>query len=319
MQIEKYRKRTEQRVADSTMKGRLSALRNLESHMGEDKEPTVEDVEDWIDHLIEKNKQGEVSSRTIREYLKAVKYYFNVVKGENGTLEHITSFLPERNVDHGEYLEVEEWDAVERNTLALVDRVMIKIMYYYARRPGEVRLLNVEDIELPDPEDEEDRGSIKFYILKKQDNDLPYLHTSNDRYRVFRATFEIVDEVERDLREYLHLHDAPKEELKLDDGVDEEVFEATPLFTTSQGRISYSGLRSRFRNIMESAGIEKNVTPKGLRHSRATHLDWDGENPEIIARQQLLHSPESSSIGNYIHERGEDEVRGVMGSGDDGE
>jgi integrase/recombinase XerD len=86
----------------------------------------------------------------------------------------------------------------------------------------------------------------------------------------------------------------------------------SPLFTTTHGRISYDTIYKKIKSIAEEADIDKNITPKSLRHSRATHLDWDGKSPEVIARQQLAHNPDTQTISNYIHDRDEDDVREVM-------
>ena len=85
MQIDKYEKRIRNNVAESTLTSRLSAMRRFEEFINGG-EPDVDDVEDWIDHLIDQHEKGEVKSSTIREYYKAIKYYFAVVKREDEAL-----------------------------------------------------------------------------------------------------------------------------------------------------------------------------------------------------------------------------------------
>jgi len=63
MQIEKFKKRTETKIAESTMKTRLSGLKHLETFMGGG-DPTPSDVEEWVDYMIDQHREGEMSSGT---------------------------------------------------------------------------------------------------------------------------------------------------------------------------------------------------------------------------------------------------------------
>lgn len=305
MEIETYRERISRQVSDSTVASRISAIKSLNSFVGGG-DPSPDDVAEWVDHLSEKHSNGEIKASTIRQYVRAVDNYLEVIEGEYDTIEHVKRTLPDNDVDHGDYMDNEEWEQFLGAARSLENELMVKLLYYYARRPTEILLLNKEDIDL-------DENTITFNILKKKDNSLPHLITEDSRHRVMRATFEILPEVEDELERYLKYSAEAKETIKLEENneiVDE--LEVTPLFQGNQGRYSYETLRLRIKKIAKRAGLSKNITPKSERHSRATHLDWEGESPEEISRHQLLHGPNSDSIKNYIHEKEEDEVRNVM-------
>ena len=308
MEVEKYRERIARNVSDSTVSSRVSAVKNLDSFVGGG-DVTPDDVADWVDHLSEKHANGEIKSSTIRQYVRSVDNYFEVIKGEYDQLEHVKRTIPENDVDHGDYMTNEEWDAFLEAAVSIENELIIKLMYYYARRPTEILLLNKEDVDL-------DEGTITFNILKKKDNNLPHLITEDSRHRVMRATFEILPEVEDELERYMKYSSEGTEVVKLEENNEiVEEMEVTPLFQGSQGRYCYETLRLRIKKVAKKAGIQKNITPKSERHSRATHLDWEGESPEEISRHQLLHGPNSDSIKNYIHEKEESEVRKVMRPG----
>lgn len=300
MEINKYKKREKHNLAESTLRSRLSGQRNLDEFIGGG-EPTVSDVEDWVDNLIDKYNGGEIKASTAREYLKSVKYYFKTVKGEPKALDHI-DWLPSNDSDPGDYMNLQEWQDMLDNTRGFRDRAIIKLMYIYARRPTEVILLNKEDIDF-------EEKTITFNILKKKDKNLPILETEDGEHRVLRATFELKEEAEEVINRYLRYSEDMTEGVVLDG----EETVVHPLFVTPRGRISYSSVWRAIKQTAERAGIEKNITPKGLRHSRATHLDWGGNSPGNISRDMLVHDPESTNvIGRYIHDREEEQVREVM-------
>jgi len=293
MQIEKYEKRAKHNVAKSTLQTRLSGQRHLQKFMGEDREPTVDDVEEWIDYLIDQFEAGEIKSSTIREYFKAVKYYFEVVKGETDALDHMSKWLPTSDSDPGEHLTKEEWEAMREAASGYRDSAFIELMYFYARRPSEVIGLNKEDVDM-------EEGTITFPILKKEKD--------------LRATFELKEKPRKALERWLPYSGDVEEEMDWQG----ETVTVHPVFTTSEGRISYSTIYNMVKRVASKAGIEKNVTPKGMgRHSRATHLDWEGNAPGNIARDMLVHDPDTDVIGRYIHDRDEDQVRDVMTLGDE--
>ena len=308
MDIQTYRERISRQVSDSTVSSRVSAVKSLNSFIG-GKDPEPEDVAEWVDELSAQHSNGEIKASTIRQYIRSVDSYFEVIKGEYDALEHIKRTLPENDVDHGDYMTNEEWEDFLEAAVSLEDELIIKLMYYYARRPTEILLLNKEDVDL-------EEGTITFNILKKKDNNLPHLVTEDSRHRVMRATFEIMPEVESQLERYMKFSSNKKEHVSLEQNNEVvEELDVAPLFQGSQGRYCYETLRLRIKKVAKKAGIEKNITPKSERHSRATHLDWEGESPEEISRHQLLHGPNSDSIKNYIHEKEEGEVRKVMRPG----
>lgn len=308
MNIELYEKRAKNTIKESTLNSRLSALRRFKEFIGEDREPTVEDVEEWVDHLLDLHERGDLTSATIRQYYKTTRYYFEMMDGNAEELDFISKRLPPERNDHGDYLDYDEWEALRKNAYSYREDAIIELMYRYGRRPGEIILLNLSDIDLDnkvieeveteDGEVEEkivEKPTITFNILKKKES--------------FRAKFELKPEPKKKLERYLkHRIDVKeKAEHPWEDGeyVD-------PLFTTGNGRISYDTVYVNVKKIADRAGIEKNITPKSMRHSRATHLDWEGNSPEEIARHQLIHEPDTQVIGAYIHDRDEEQVREVM-------
>ena len=327
MRIDKYKSRERGNVTDGTIKSRVSALERFQDDVGFTGEPTPQDVADWIDHLLELEEQNEISRGTMRQYYKAVKYYFTKMKGGAEEIEHIRDWIPSGGTDHGDYLEEDELEKMTYNAFAQRERVILELMYRYARRPTEIVLLNVEDVNLTEyeegndcpecseqlkqvPDDyyrlvcpsckHEEKDTITFPILKKDEP--------------FRATFHLLERVKGPLQTYLELYRSDAEA-----GAKQEWEEGLvePLFTTSHGRISYDTVYERVRKIADKAGIDKNITPKSLRHSRATHLDRQGKSPENIARHQLVHGPDTQTVSNYIHPRDEDEVREVMVTDDE--
>lgn len=301
----KFKKRTETSIAESTMNTRLSGISHLERFIGGG-EPTPDDVEEWVDHMIDEYKEDNMSSGTIDQYFKAVRYYFDAVKGGDEDIAHLSKILPKKNVDHGDYLTPEEWDKLRDHALNYRLNAILDLMYFYARRPAEVILLNEEDVDF-------ENGTITFNIVKKKEN--------------LRATFNLKEEVRTSLKQYLPYKIEKTEEIneyigRFNSEIDEprliwEEDEVTPLFTTSHGRISYASVWRSIKQLAEKAGIEKNVTPKTMRHTRTTHLDWEGFSPEEISRHQLVHEPDSDVIGGYIHDRPETEVRETMELGDE--
>jgi integrase len=300
MNIQKFKKRTETKIAESTMNTRISGIKNLQGFLDHNDEPSPEDVEDWVDHLIDKHAEGNISSGTIDVYFKAVCYYFRAVHGDDRDIQHLSRVLPTKEVDHGDYLQPEEWEKLRSYALNRRLRAFVDLMYYYARRPAEVRLLNWEDVDFGE-------GTITFNIVKKKEN--------------LRATFNLKKEVEDSLKAYKDFSINQTETLEeyvdqINGNIDEPELiwseEVTPIFTTSHGRISQDTIWRNIKNLADKAGIDKNVTPKTMRHTRTTHLDWEGHSPEEIARHQLVHEPDSNVVGGYIHDRPETEVRETM-------
>lgn len=295
MQIEKYKKRARNSVSENTVNSRVSALRSLEKFMDDEEEPTVEDVEEWMDHLIEKFENDEMSSGTMKQYFNAVRYYFETMTGDSEQLDHIRKWIPDGETDHGDYLTKEEWKRLIGCIYNYRDHTIFRIMYDYGRRPGEVRLLNIDDVDF-------EEGTITFVILKKREP--------------LRATFELTDTTRDSLNQYLEYRmdiTVPSEH-EWEDGS-----EVKPLFTTNQGRISYDTIWKKGKAYAAKARIDKNITPGTMRHTKATHLDWDGFSPGEIARHQLVHAPDTQVVNAYIHDREEKQVRKVLSADEEGE
>lgn len=255
--------------------------------MGEEREPEPDDVEKWVDHLIDEYDAGSISAGTIKQYYNSVKYYWQKVHGDSEPIEYIREWIPVGDTDHGDFLTVDELDQLREVVTSLRETAIIELMYIYARRPSEIIYLNMSDINMEDE-------TITFNILKKDEP--------------FRATFKLRDDAKQALQDYLKYR--IEQTIEAEQPWEED--EVKPVFTTNHGRISYDTVWRKMKDLADRAGIDKNITPKSMRHSRSTHLDWAGQSPEIIARQQLVHNPESDTIGHYIHPRDEEDVREVM-------
>lgn len=310
MQLQKYEQRVGNSIANSTLNTRKSALRQFRDFIG-DKEPTVQDVEEWVEYMIIQHDKGEIKASTIREYFRAVASYWRAIKGSDIEIQHITEWFPKNDVDHGEFLDFEELELLRQTSSSPRESTFIDIMYFYARRPGEVLFLNMEDINL-------EKDTIMFNILKSRHRSngtikIPSyknsFHLSGEK-DVLRATFELHPEVKQSIEKY-KMFRIPRTERILIDG---ESTQVEPLFTATNSRVKYDTIYKNIKKIADKAGIDKNITPKSLRHTRSTHLDWEGNEPGVIARQQLVHSPGTGTnvIQGYIHERGEQEVREIM-------
>ena len=299
MSIKRYVRREKNVVSERTLKTRRRVVEDFIRQQGED--PDVSDFEDYIDGLLKRYENDDIKASTIKEYYKIVKRYFDVM-GVEGDVDHIKEWLPANDSHPGEYLKPKELNKFKRSINKLRDKALVDLMYYYARRPKEVMLLNREDIDL-------EEGTITFNILKKNNHETVTLELENgDEYEVLRATFEIKDEWFANVEKYLMFSPQNEHEIKLD-GEEQTI---TPLFSKANGRITYSTIYNVVSRANDRSGVDKNITPKSLRHSRATHLDHAGESPEQIARHQLLHGPGSDVIDRYIHEKDEQDVREVM-------
>lgn len=288
MQIQKYEKRAGNNISEGTLKSRVSALNNFQTFLGDGKEPTVEDVEEWVDDLIEQFDRGEVKAGTIKQYFNSVRYYFEMIHGSSDELEHIRKWIPTGETDHGDYLDHQEWEKLMSVITNYRDRAFVQLMYEYARRPGEVLLLNRQDVNM-------DEETITFTILKKK--------------KALRAKFTLRPE-SKEVIENLYKFSAEMEVPAEHDWEEGET--VVPLFVSRNGRVSYDTMWRAIKGYTQKAGLEKNITPKSMRHTRATHLDWAGHSPAEIARHQLVHDPDTDVISAYIHDRDEEQVREPM-------
>ena len=316
MEIDKYEQRAKQKLNEKTLTSRVSALRSLEPFVSGSR-PTTEEVEDWAGHMIEQFDDGEMSSGSISQYFKSVTYYYETMGMDAESIEHIGDWLPKPQSDPGDYLTQAELEEMRDSIRTLRDRAIIELMYFYGRRPGEIRLLNTEDIVWPQDTEPDvpssqysDEPTVTFTILKKTDASLSDLVLHNgggtdETFRYRKGVYTYKDEPFEHVLQYLPYREECEQEITLG-GTQKTVH---PLFTTSHGRISQDTIERCIDSAAERAGIDKNVTPKSMRHSRATHLYRDGVGKDEIAARQLAHSPESDVVGRYLHEREEDTVR----------
>lgn len=279
------------------MSSRLSALRSLDDFINGG-EPTEGDVEEWVEHLMD---EGKLKNSTIREYFKTVRNYFEIVRGEHEPLTSVEKWVPSNDSDAGDHLTIDEWETLYGKIYNPRNKAVYNIMYHYARRPGEILFLNKEDVNFDDME-------IRFLILKKTDSSLPEIEIGGETRKLFRATYKLKEEPAQAIKRATKYCPEVTEEI-VEDGT---VREVQPLFATSNGRLSYDTIYNAIKDAAELTGMDKNITPKVMRHSRATHLDWHGHAPGNIGRDMLLHAPDTNVVGRYIHDRGEGDVRTPM-------
>ena len=328
MKIQSYIRRSKNELNKSTLNSRESALRSLEEFVSGE-HPAVEEVEEWADYMLEEYDEERVSSGTIEQYFKSIRYYYETMGLDVESIEHIGSWFPQAQSDPGDYLTLEELNNVRGEVDSLRTRAILEVMYYYGRRPGEIRLLNLEDVVWPsadvDTEDpwvlrHEPDGSVTFTILKKTDPTLPELILHKDgaedeEYRHRAGVYSYKTDPFSHIKEYLPYRTDQTQEITL--GGDRSTVH--PMFTTDTGRVSLDTIDRSISHAAESAGVDKNITPKSMRHSRATHLYREGVGKDEIASRQLAHSPNSDVVGRYLHEREEDKVRDPLELDGDGD
>lgn len=309
MQLERFQRREKNTVSERTLENRLSALRKFEKFL-DGKEPEPEDLEEYVDDVLLKlYEKDAIKASTVRETYKSVKRYYTIILNNEIEVEHISKWLPANDSDPGDFMDFDELDEFRDNVRTFRNQTIVDIMYFYARRPTEVILLNEEDMVLDPEEDEE--PTITFNILKKGEDhpDTVELVTENgESYDVFRATFDLRDEVVSSVEKHMKFSSSYTASITMAG----EEMDVHPLFLGQNGRISYNTVYKAITQAGDRCNVDKNITPKVLRHTRSTHLDWSGLSPGNIARDQLVHAPDSQVIGRYIHDRDEDDVREVL-------
>jgi integrase len=333
MKLDKYEKRASSSVSEDTLNTRLSILRQVDNFNSG--ELTVTDAEEFIEGLVEAHDDGEMKASSVREYYKAIGSYFTVVKGEPDALEHI-NWLPKSDSDPGDYMRVEEWESFFQTLKTYRNKAYFMLTYEYARRPTEVLLLNKEDIGY---DEENDRDTITFSILKKgASSNTPtstiWIESWDKEYDVYRTTFELKGEAKEHLETWIKMMDDVEETVvwkdidreaspkgEYGDVSEGEEITVHPVFVTREGRMSYQSVYAKTKDAAEKSRVpeQKNITPKSIRHSRSTHLDWAGHSSSAIARNTLLHDPKTGTdvVSRYVHDRGEGDVREVMELGGD--
>lgn len=157
-------------------------------------------------------------------------------------------------------LSIEEIRKILESTKNLKHRTILTTIYSGGLRRSELLNLKLEDID-------SNRKLIKICGSKGK----------KDRYTLLSDTLLKL------LREYYKKYRPSK---WLFEGVD-------------GGRYSASSVESIFRRSVESAGINKYVTPHSLRHSFATHLLEQGTNLRYI--QEILGHEDSRTTEIYTH------------------
>ena len=162
------------------------------------------------------------------------------------------------------------------------DRAMIAIFYGCGLRKDEGARLNSTDIDTY-------KGLV--FVRKGKGNKQRYVPIA------LKHLQDIKDYLEEGRNWFLENHaraDAYKYPVKKED-THEEAF-----FLNTRGQRMQSGFYRRLAVLKEKSGIEKEITPHGLRHSIATHLLQSGMDIEEIAKFLGHSSLESTQIYTHI-------------------
>lgn len=178
--------------------------------------------------LIQKNKSNE----TIRSTTFAIKFYLNILKKQDPSLDQIINSLPnsKREKKLPEILSKEEIDKMIKLTTNLIHRTIIQIGYSAGLRVSEITNLKWPDIDLT-------RRTIHIKQSKGKKD------------RIIMLSEKVKSSLE---------------DLENDGG---ELFKSN-----RGKKYSKKSIQKIVENAAKKAKIQKKVTPHTLRHSFATHL-----------------------------------------------
>jgi len=247
--------------------------------LGEFRALKITDIYAGIDAMKSANsgRGTKFSQNTIFDYVAVLKH-FTLWLIENGynsipekKIERIR--LPNRNV-----ITKKATDLLLPDEIKLIvgackkskDRAMILLLYEGGFRIGEIATLTWGDIEFV-------AGGVSVGVLFKTKY---YRHV-----RVVMAT------------EYLKVWKADYPEVPLSDAL---------VFVNEWNHpYTHSTISRRIARIVQSAGIERHVTPHIFRHSRITHLIKEGMQESAI-KMMMWGQPDTRMWKTYVHLTGQD-------------
>ena len=229
-------------------------------------------------HLSEKTHHGKkISSATQRQYLGKVKtlfsFLFKTGKIKNDPAVHIdlpkrSKGLPRNILDVTEMHELLNQPDIT-TPIGMRDRAMLELFYSSGLRSSELTGLELKDVNMSNRE---------IVVMGKGSKEalVPFgkeAHRALDNYLIFGRTAFLNSK-------YSGGGKLSEKRLKLEKGKEY-------LFISKNGhRLTKANICILLKKYLKQAGIEKNCSPHGIRHSCATHLLKFGADVRHI--QQLL-------------------------------
>lgn len=258
----------------------------------------ISDFIHYLKHRPNKSKKGTaLSANHINQIINAINAF---AKYLNSTGKYILDSTPKReynNTAEKTILSIAEakqlYEATflpyRENSLAMGqrDRAIIAVYYGCGLRRSEGIRLNITDIDLQQK---------LLFVRKAKGNKQRYVPIANKHVQ------DIKDYLKEGREWFLYHHDTIEmwqskrhgEPLLKKETADDNAFFASQY----GGRLIH--IEQRLKLMKQRAGIEKNVTLHGLRHSIATHLLQSGMDIEEIAKFLGHASLESTQIYTHI-------------------
>lgn len=230
---------------------------------------TYELLRGFVLDLAEKGR----ASSTIARKVSTLRTYFRFLV-EEGRLEEDPTERLERPRQSRHLPDVLSYDEVTdileavrmEHDLAVRDVALLEVLYGAGLRVSELRELRRSDLFL-------DEGLLRVRGKGAKERVVPVGQRATDAVRRYlRALWPELDRGESDGAVFLNQHGRP---------------------------LSRMGVWTIVRRHVESAGIEKRVTPHTLRHSFATHLLEGGADLAVV--QELLGHADISTTQIYTH------------------
>jgi integrase/recombinase XerD len=258
----------------------------------------INDFVNFIKHRPNKSKKGTaLSANHINQIINAINGF---AKYLNSTGKYILDSTPKREYNNtGEKIILSIPEAKQlyestflpyrENSIAMGqrDRAIIAVYYGCGLRRSEGIRLNITDIDLQQK---------LLFVRKGKGNKQRYVPIANKHLQ------DIKDYLKEGREWFLYHHDSSEmhhskrhgEPLLKKETTDDNAFFASQY----GGRLTH--IEQRLKLMKQRAGIEKNVTLHGLRHSIATHLLQSGMDIEEVAKFLGHASLESTQIYTHI-------------------
>ena len=233
-----------------------------------------------------------LSSSHLSKSINALNCFARYLNTTGKHVLDITPRRPESDSHERTILTIEEikqlYEATfihgRHNTTAIGqrDRAIIAVFYGCGLRKDEGTRLNITDI---------DTYKGLLFVRKGKGNKQRYVPIAQKHLQ------DIKDYLEEGRNWFLESHqrtDYYKHPVRKEHTEDEA------FFLSNRGQRISSGFYTRLKVLKEKSGIEKEITPHGLRHSIATHLLQSGMEIEEIAKFLGHSSLESTQIYTHI-------------------
>lgn len=234
------------------------------------KSVTIDNLHDYISGIHDLG----ISARSQARIISSLRSFYNFLKieGKIDANPALLLELPRLGLHLPEVLSIEEIDAMiaasdPSDVLGRRNRVIIEMLYSCGLRVSELVNLQLENLYL-------DEGFITVKGKGNKERLIPMSSTAVNAVREWLAEDRVDFPVQ------------PKER--------ETVF-----LNRRGGRLTRNMVFIIVRNLAESAGVKKTISPHTLRHSFATHLLDGGASLHVI--QQMLGHSSISTTEIYLH------------------